>query len=236
MIYRCPKCDTRFTPPLPDIAECPHCGIWFHKWRAEPLEPEPTPPETALPEKEPEKLSQIRLLGRAAILLGAAIWGIRLASMSYRDNELMGSFMHTILLPIHEAGHVFLMPFGEFLTVLGGSLFQIALPLGIGAAFLWRQRDAFGAAICLWWSGASLVDLSPYLWDSLNPQLILLGGHTGEDGPHDWIYLLDCFGALKHAHGWGAAVHHLGVILMAASIVWGAQWLWRHRSENTTPS
>jgi hypothetical protein len=150
--------------------------------------------------------------------------------VDYRDAGLMATFMHNILLPIHEAGHVFLRPFGEFMTILGGSLFQVALPLAIGISFLFRQRDPFGAAICLWWAGASVVDLAPYIWDSLNPQLVLLGGHTGEDGPHDWIYLLERLGTLKRAHALGAAAHYLGIFMMIAGVTWGGHWLWQRRS------
>ena len=165
--------------------------------------------------------------GRAAALLLVAIWGLRLAAADYRFPPESFSFMHSILLPIHEAGHVFFRLFGEFMTIAGGSLFQLLLPFGIGVAFLVKQRDPFGAAICLWWTGASLVDLAPYIWDALEPQLILLGGHTGEDGPHDWIYLLERFGSLKRAHGWGIAAHHLGTLMMIASVGWGAWWLWK---------
>ena len=113
--------------------------------------------------------------------------------------------------------------------VLGGSLFQVAVPLAIGAAFLWRQRDAFGAAMGLWWAGASVVDVAPYIWDSLQPQLILIGGHTGEDGPHDWIYLLERLGAMKYAHRWGTTAHHVGTLMMVGGVLWGARWLWRQR-------
>ena len=227
-IYRCPKCDSRFDPPLAEESECPQCGIWFHKWKAAPVAMEDVPPEDlltdAIPSVTPDPLTWS---GRLVVLLFVAIWGFRLAAIDYRDAEINGSFMHNIVLPIHEAGHVFFIPFGEFMTILGGSLFQVALPLGIGIAFLLRQRDSFGAAICLWWAGASVVDLAPYVWDALNPQLILLGGHTGEDGPHDWIYLLGRLGALKHAHAWGVAVHHLGTLMMAVGVAWGGRWLWR---------
>ena len=65
---------------------------------------------------------------------------------------------------------------GEFMMVVGGSLFQLLLPFGIGVAFYVKQRDPFGAAICLWWTGASFVDLSPYIYDALYPKLTLLGG------------------------------------------------------------
>lgn len=176
---------------------------------------------------EPDRISYF---GRIAALILVAVWGMSLAAVDYRDAGLMATFMHNILLPIHEAGHVFLRPFGEFMTILGGSLFQVALPLAIGISFLFRQRDPFGAAICLWWAGASVVDLAPYIWDSLNPQLVLLGGHTGEDGPHDWIYLLERLGTLKRAHALGAAAHYLGIFMMIAGVTWGGHWLWQRRS------
>jgi hypothetical protein len=228
-IFRCPKCDARFDPPHEEHSECPHCGIWFNKWNAEPVidaeavaDEETSPIAVAAPDAP-------TWFGRGAALLFVAAWGVRLAAMDYRDAEINGSFMHAILLPIHEAGHIFLIPFGEFMTILGGSLFQLALPLAIGAAFLWRQRDPFGAAICLWWAGASLVDLSPYIWDALEPQMLLLGGHTGEDGPHDWIYLLERLGALRRAHAWGVAAHHLGTLTMLAGVLWGGLCLWRRK-------
>ena len=229
LIYRCPKCAMRFDPPRPAESECPQCGIWFHKWDADPVAlDEPAPDEVVFASEE-AAIAPAIYYGRVATLLFVALWGVRLAAMDYRDAEINGSFMHNIVLPIHEAGHVFFMPFGEFMCILGGSLFQVALPLAIGAAFLVRQRDAFGAAICLWWAGASLVDVAPYIWDSLNPQLILIGGHTGEDGPHDWIYLLGRLGALKSAHAWGAMTHHFGVLVMVCGVLWGGGWLWQKR-------
>lgn len=235
-IFRCPKCGARFDPPLAEESECPQCGIWFHKWNAAPVVMEEVSPEDDLAESiATQKPDPLTWYGRVAVLLFVAIWGFRLAAMDYRDGEINGSFMHNIVLPIHEAGHIFFIPLGEFMTILGGSLFQVALPLGIGAAFLWRQRDAFGAAICLWWAGASVVDLAPYIWDSINPQLIMLGGHTGEDGPHDWIYLLERLGAMKQAHTLGSAGHHLGALMMLAGVIWGGVWLYRamNVSDNT---
>jgi hypothetical protein len=165
--------------------------------------------------------------GRVVVLALATAWGLSLASLDYRVGEIGGSFMHNILLPIHEAGHVLFMPFGEFMAILGGSLFQVLLPFVIGVAFLVKQREPFGAAMMLWWTGTSFVDLSPYVWDSLDPQLTLLGGRTGADGPHDWIFLLGKLGAIHRAHGWGTAFHHFGVMLMAAGIAWGAWYCFR---------
>lgn len=174
-------------------------------------------------------MNEVVFYGRGIALVLLAIWSWSLFGLDYRNGEFGGSFMHNILLPIHEAGHIFLMPFGEFMTILGGSLFQLALPLGIAIAFVRINHDNFGAAIGLWWTSASLLDLAPYIYDSLKPQLILLGGHTGEDGPHDWIYLLNTVGQLKHAQGWGTTVHVLGGLLMLSALAWAAAVLWRQR-------
>jgi hypothetical protein len=160
------------------------------------------------------------LVVRAAVLFGLAVWGVFLMTRDVSDGEVFQSFMHNILLPIHEAGHVLFMPFGEFLTIAGGSLFQVLLPLAIGIAFLRKNRDPFGAAVCLWWAGMSFIDLAPYIYDALQPQLMLLGGHTGEDGPHDWIYLFDTLGGLSHAQAWGRFVRMVGALLALLALAW----------------
>ena len=174
-----------------------------------------------------ERIDVLSFYGRCIALGLLVFWSWSLFAYDYRDGEIGTSFMHNILLPIHEAGHVLFIPFGEFMTILGGSLFQLALPWGIGIAFTWVNRDNFGAALGLWWGSVSLIDLSPYIYDAFDPQLILLGGHTGEDGPHDWIYLLSRMGQLHNAHLWGAVAHTLGGILMLAALAWALAVLWR---------
>jgi hypothetical protein len=233
----CPKCGEKFPEPLPASASCPACGLYFFKWgwpvrRALPLEEAPESGsliDTLLAPRE--QMDILSFYGRAGALALLAAWGWILFGYDYRSAEINESFLHNIVLPIHEAGHVLFMPFGEFLAILGGSLFQLALPFGIGLAFILKNRDNFGAALCLWWTGASLVDLAPYIYDALHPQMMLLGGHTGEDGPHDWIYLLDVFGQLQHAQGWGAFTRVLGGLLMLAGMAWGGLVLWKQRHQ-----
>ena len=223
-IHRCPKCEAVFKPPRELHCECPRCGIWFHKWNA-PLPVTPVMTVDAPGEEEVAPPDSLTYYGRAAVLVLVCIWSVFLAADNYTDPE--PGFMHSILLPIHEAGHVFFLVLGHFMHMAGGSLFQLLLPFGIAVAFYVKQRDPFGAAICLWWTAASLVDLSPYIYDALYPKLMLLGGHTGEDGPHDWIYILETFRMLPRAHGLGTAAHHLGVIGMAGAIAWAGHWAWK---------
>ena len=65
--------------------------------------------------------------------------------------------------------------------------------------------------------------------------MILLGGSTGEDGPHDWIFLLGQFGVVHRSQVYGAWVHHVGVVLMLLSLVAAAWALWRwHKAQSET--
>lgn len=249
----CPKCGhVRRPEETVRLEQCPACGIYFAKWltRGSFVPPaqrnaEADGSEDSLCWRDhildrvlhvPADISGVRLWGRAALLVFLLVWGVRLGLMDYRDGEINQSFMHNILLPIHEAGHIFFIPFGEFMTILGGSLFQLMLPLIIAGSLLWVNRDAFGAAAGLWWAGASLLDLAPYIYDARTPQLIMLGGHTGEDGPHDWIYLLGDFNSIAQSQSYGAAAHHLGFAIMLLSLGAAAAALWRwycaHREQS----
>ena len=235
----CPKCGHLPPQPLGATDACPACGVHMHKWPPQRV----TKSAMAHRQKQNNEFDEedaaadswradlLTLPGkdagdpgflavRAAVLLGLAVWGAYLMTRDVTDGEVFQSFMHNILLPIHEAGHVLFMPFGEFLTIAGGCLFQVLLPLAIGVAFLRKNRDPFGAAVCLWWAGISLIDLAPYIYDALHPQLTLLGGHTGEDGPHDWIYLFETLGGLQHAQAWGRFVRMVGALLALGALGW----------------
>jgi hypothetical protein len=212
MYTECPKCGHVLSIPLPDSAACPVCGIYFFKYsQHQTVLSSDTQIESSsfnfreLFESLLAPLDEIDVptfYGRCLALALLALWGCFLFADDYRVGEIGSSFMHNILLPIHEAGHVLLTPLGTFMTILGGSLFQVMLPLGISIAFIWLNKDNFGAAITLWWGSTSLLDLAPYIYDARHPRLVLLGGHTGEDGPHDWVYLLTVFGNLQNSQQW----------------------------------
>jgi hypothetical protein len=145
------------------------------------------------------------------------------------------SVLHLPNLVFHEAGHVLFALFGRFLAVLGGSLFQFALPLALGGAFL-RQQNPFGAAVCAWWAGQNLLDLAPYIADARALQLVLLGGRTGaEVEGHDWEYLLTELGWLRFDRTIALGAHRLGLMIMAAALIWGAIYLVRNRGGAPEP-
>lgn len=89
-------------------------------------------------------------------------------------------------LAVHEAGHVFFGPLGDHVGVLGGSLFQVLVPLAFVIYFLVR-RDMFAGSVVMAWLGASLGNVALYIGDARAQELPLLGG---ENVIHDWWYLL----------------------------------------------
>lgn len=242
---QCPKCGHKPPQPLPANAACPACGIYMFKWGQSSRAPAKIEADDNYELRDDEeggfitslfqpldKMDEMSFYGRCVVLALLAVWSWFLFRYDYRDGEIGGSFMHNILLPIHEAGHVLFRPFGEFTMVLGGSFFQVAFPFAICIAFIVKNRDNFGASIGLWWASVSLVDLSPYIYDALHPQLTLLGGGNGaDDGPHDWIYLLIKLGQLNNAQRWGSFAHVCGGLLMLGALIWGATILLRQRTK-----
>jgi hypothetical protein len=136
----------------------------------------------------------------------------------------MQSFMHNINLPFHEAGHIFFSPFGRFMTVLGGSLLQLLVPLICLGAFLYPNRNPFAAAVALWWFGENLMDLAPYIGDARAGVLPLLGGVTGSEVEdyHDWEFVLKRLGWLNSDYKIAARAYMAGRWLMVLSFLWGA--------------
>jgi hypothetical protein len=163
-------------------------------------------------------------LARAALLVGLAAWTWHFARAPLGD-AATDSILHLPNLVFHEAGHVIFAVFGRFMSVLGGSLLQVALPLAIAVAFL-RQHDPFGAAVCTWWAGENLLDLAPYIADARKLQMVLLGGRTGaEVEGHDWEYLLTALGWLHLDRTLGVAAHRVGLMVMIGALVWAGMHL-----------
>jgi hypothetical protein len=112
-------------------------------------------------------------------------------------DPMQGSFLDNVDLPIHEFGHLLFRPFGQFLMVAGGSLFQVIFPAVFVGYFIW-QRRLYSAAIVLFWVGQSILNVWVYASDAVVMQLVLTSGFTGSEGSfHDWNYLLTATGLLS---------------------------------------
>jgi hypothetical protein len=122
-----------------------------------------------------------RHLLRLLVAAGLGIYGwVRFANLEHWD------LLDDLNLAIHEAGHVFFGPLGDPLAVLGGSLFQVIVPIAF-VGYFFVQRDLFAASVVMAWLGASLSNLARYIGDARAQELPLLGG---ENVIHDWWFLL----------------------------------------------
>jgi hypothetical protein len=155
-----------------------------------------------------------------------AWWTVRFVTHPLNGTYINGSFLHLINLPFHEAGHILFSPFGRFMTVLGGSLMQVLIPV-VCAVSLGRRSDWFAMLVCVWWAGQNLIDLAPYIADARALQMVLLGGFTGaEVEGHDWEAILQSLGWLHLDRTLGRTAHVLGSLIMIGAIAAAAWNLW----------
>jgi hypothetical protein len=224
----CPKCGH---PRGESQAECARCGLIFERYRA----PRPRPVRGSAPRRDPVPLDWLLFVkpgvsipgiaARSALLLALFVWSWWFLLSPIRNGYALGSFMHLVILPIHEAGHVFASPFGSrVITSLGGSIMQVLMPFALSCVMLIRYRDTFGAAVILWWTGISFIDLAPYIYDAKEMILPLIGGNTGRTAPygfHDWNYILTETGRLGQSHSIAAVVFTVGALLILVSFAWG---------------
>jgi len=156
-------------------------------------------------------------LGRIALLLVTGRWTLILAS-GYSDR----CFLDLVNLAFHEAGHVFLTPFGETMHFLGGSLGQLFVPALLIGYFLLRRPSLTGAAFCVWWLGESFVNVAYYMADARELAMPLVGG-----GVHDWNWIFYRFDLLDEpsVDFISGLTHGFGVIVMIIGLGWMAFFL-----------
>lgn len=153
---------------------------------------------------------------RAALLLFLAWDGLR----HLRDPDAGGLFAG-ITFGVHEFGHLLFAFFGEFMTVAGGSLNQLLIPVGAGV-LLYHYRDYFGIAVAGTWLSSSLLDLARYIGDARAQELDLVG--FGEDPQHDWTWLLGQFNALGSDTRIAGITRGVGLVVLLASLGFGT-WI-----------
>ena len=126
-----------------------------------------------------------------------------------------GRLLDAVDLAIHETGHLVFAPFGEFLGFLGGTLFQLVLPMAF-VAYFWRRSDRHAATVALWWVAQNCWNISVYVRDARAQALPLVGG-----GEHDWTYLLGRLGWLRYDQALALDVRLLGAAVYLYAIVAG---------------
>ena len=139
-------------------------------------------------------------------------------------DPMQGSFLDNVDLPIHEFGHLLFRPFGQFLMVAGGSLFQVIMPAIFVGYFIW-QRSFYSAAIVLFWVGQSILNVWVYAADAVVMKLVLTSGFTGSEGSfHDWNYLLTATGLLSSTKIVAGAIRLAGTLVIISAVVFSTYY------------
>ncbi|MDB5239256.1 MAG: hypothetical protein JWO00_591 [Candidatus Parcubacteria bacterium] len=146
-----------------------------------------------------------------AHLVAALLGGLYFFSCAV--NPTFGHLIDYVDLVIHEAGHVFMAPFGMFIYILGGSAFQVVVP-SLFVGYFYFRREYFSASMILLWVGYNIVNISAYMGDAVSTQMLLLGG---EGVIHDWNYLLSALGVLDYTHDLASITHGFGMAVMIAA-------------------
>lgn len=136
------------------------------------------------------------------------------------DSTEYRSWFAGLTLVLHEMGHLLFSWFGNTMMLLGGSLVQLAAPLG-AALYLWlRQRDWFGLSVGLGWLSFATWELATYVDDANREELALVG--FGDEVQHDWSTLLTQWQLLNYAGGIAVAIRVVATGIWLAAMVLGA--------------
>lgn len=162
-------------------------------------------------------LEPVDYVQRGFLLLCAA-W------MAYEiHTDGMFGLLRGIVIYTHEAGHILLIPFGEFLHIAGGTLAQLIFPLLFVGTF-WLRGERYSAGITLFWLAMACSDASIYCQDAIDQNLPLLfsGMSASEElaaygeTEHDWVNMLQML------HLPISAAHPIALLLhLGAWLMWG---------------
>lgn len=235
MYHKCPKCGFS-NDALAKDKVCPECGLVFDKWLKNKYKSKTKPDDEQSSFQVssllkviqqqllyiPDNFSKVRFYLNLAIYLIFFLWGWSFILADHYSAELNNSFMHMINLVFHEAGHVIFRLLGHFMSILGGSLLQLIVPVVFLFSFI-QRKDTFAASIMLWWLAQSMMDLVAYIDDAQRQEMWLLGGVQGKDMPgiHDWNNILSQLGLLQYNHVIAILSSWFAISLMFVAFVWG---------------
>ncbi|MDH3205368.1 MAG: hypothetical protein OEO79_02080 [Gemmatimonadota bacterium] len=160
---------------------------------------------------------------RAPLLL-VFLWMLN----GYLTDPLHRSIFDGVTLAFHEMGHMAFFWLGDrILTVAGGTIFQLGIPIVAGGYLLRKQDDPFGATVCLFWLGTALFSAGVYAADARAQALPLVSPFGPVDvDSHDWTIMLLKYGMLTKDQAIGAALRRSGIVAMIGSVAVGA-WVLR---------
>ncbi|MBN1397798.1 MAG: hypothetical protein JXA06_07190 [Bacteroidetes bacterium] len=118
----------------------------------------------------------------------------------------------TIDLFIHETGHLVFKMFGKFMEILGGSLFQVIIPLS--ALIVFGRANPKTIPFLFYWTGQSTVNVSIYIGDAPYQRLQLISRGL----IHDWRWIFNRTGMMEYAGDLASIVNAIGILMCIIGI------------------
>jgi len=138
-------------------------------------------------------------------------------------------FIDFVNLIIHEGGHFFFSWFGYTITILGGTLGELLVPL-FCALYFFFHRETTGFAFSAFWFFENFLYIGTYMADARAQALPLVGS-----GDHDWDILFGQWGLLAQDEKIGGTTRILGWLGMLAVTAWLAYRInWRESEQKET--
>jgi hypothetical protein len=141
---------------------------------------------------------------------------------------VMNSWLHGFILVLHEAGHILMTFFGEFFVILGGTFWQLALPIVFALYFVFT-RQLWSGSLVLFLVAFSFVDASIYVADAGARELPLI---TFDKDTHDWWNLLVRLNLLRYDGLLGTLYYVQGLACYLLALYLGVDF---SRNEPATP-
>ena len=117
-------------------------------------------------------------------------------------------------------GHIVFIPLGRTMTIAGGSIMQLLVPLAAAIYLLKKQGDWFGLGVGLAWLSFSTFELATYIGDAARMELPLVSFGGGYH--HDWTTLLSEWRIIDHCDAIATAVRVFGgAVWLSAMILMG---------------
>lgn len=125
-------------------------------------------------------------------------------------------FLDSVNLVFHEAGHTIAFFFPKFISIAGGTILQLLVPV-LCILHLYGHGHYYSSALMSFWLGQNFVEISLYARDAVTMQLPLLGG---SDVLHDWNYMLSALGILHKTQSVANFIYLLGIITIASAAIY----------------
>ena len=161
-------------------------------------------------------------------------WLIAYVLIMYTYRPGGARLLDAAYLVVHEAGHPLFSYLGaEILTVLGGTILQLLVPILLAITFAYRGHT-LGTAFCGWAFFNSLTGVALYMGDARAKGLPLVapGVASDEVEGHDWEYIFNWIGhgAINHDMQLARLTFFVAWVGMFAAIGW-LVYMWRTNPE-----